>query len=160
MNMERLHIFNGSKTFIALRTDMFGVEDEHVTLEFTGAFPEWNDLIRKCKAWKETLCGLPITVVVNGYATWRTQKGRYHKVALVEFHELPELSYEKNWHITLESRMEPFQRMEVPVITDYRRNEICDNIWVGYTRQDGSKAWLSYDRVLKMQDADLVLPPI
>lgn len=160
MNLERLHIFNGTKTFIALRTDLFGVENEHVTLEFTGAFPEWHDLIRKCKTWKETLCGLPITVEVNGYATWKTPKLRYHKVALVEFVELPELSMEKNWHITLDSRMEPFSRFEVPVITEYKRQEICDNIWVGYTQQDGSKAWLPADRIETMKDSELVLPPL
>lgn len=137
--------FPGTKVFIALRTDMFGVENEHITLDFHGAFAETNKVLENCERFKNLFYGLPIQVAVNGYANWRTSNNMFHHVALVEFMGRPNFQG-RNWHVTLESRDEPFLREELyPVQLDEPLNS-CEDIWIGYTTLDGKeKKWLRYD---------------
>jgi hypothetical protein len=123
--------FMGRGVFIALRPNIFGKENEHVTLEYLGHNPEANTVLHQTQYWHDTFAGLPVTVKVNGYANW-SAKDDYHNVALVEFSEYPDLSYSKNWHITLESSRQPLRPYQFDRDEDAFRYDYCDRLWIGY----------------------------
>lgn len=146
-------VFNGTKAFIALRPDIFGHDDEHVTVEYIGHYPDWNDLLTKLQDW-ETKLGLerdpnkpdneplPLRVFVNGYANW-CAKSEYHHVALVGFQGLPDVSFSKNWHITLESSTEPIRAFTFDKDADAFRYDDIDLLWIGYKDANNNKKWIS-----------------
>lgn len=148
-------VFNGSKVFIALRPDIFGVDREHVTLEYIGAFPTWDSLLTKCEEWTNVL-GPEIKVKVNGFANWKHRL--FYKVALVEFEGKPKLSMMKNWHITLEQSDKPFN--SVPLVTEEDLEDTCYDLWVGYADSEGNKHWISYVKLSKRLIPELALPSI
>ena len=150
----RGRVFNGTKVFICLRTDIFGVEREHVTLEYIGAFPTWDELLNTCNEWEHTLQG-DVQVNVTGFANWKTNL--FYKVALVEFEGLPELSRSKNWHITLEQSTVPFSSM--PVVTEDTLSDTCYGLWVGYADKQGNKRWISHKEMSKRLIPELSIPP-
>lgn len=133
--------FNGRNVFIALRPSIFGHENEHVTLEYIGHNPDWNVLTDTCTKWIDQFAGLPVTVAVNGYANW-SAKDDYHNVALVEFREYPELSFSKNWHITLETSSQPIRPMQFDRDQDAFRYDYPDRLWVGYKDSTGERKWI------------------
>jgi hypothetical protein len=139
-------VFNGGKVFIALRTSLFTPENdnpnEHVTLDFLGSYPAWNRVVSYCEKWERDL-KLPITIETNGFANWQSYAGIYHSVALVAFREYPELNYERNWHITLQSSINPLpSRTFTPL---EKKAQIVDTLWVGYTDKDGNKQWVRWN---------------
>ena len=149
-------MFNGSKVFISLRPDIFGVDREHITLEYIGAFPTWDTLIEKCQEWQNIL-GSDIKVKVNGFANWK--HNLYYKVALIDFVGRPALSMSKNWHITLEQSDKPFT--SVPIITEESALEdTCYELWVGYADAKGNKHWISYSKLSKRLIPELSLPSV
>lgn len=145
--------FMGTKVFIALRPDIFGRPDEHVTVEYIGHFPEWNSLLTKIQDW-ETKLGLerdpnvkdyapdPLRVKVNGYANW-CAKDEYHHVALVGFPSNLDLSFSKNWHITLESSPEPLESFMFDKHEDAFRYDDVTELWLGYKDVDNNKKWVT-----------------
>jgi len=141
-------LFQGSRVFIGLRPKIFeGVEDQHITLEYVGSFPEWKELIMKCERWANQFAYMPVTVEVNGYANWSaTNNGdsRYFDVALVGFKEYPELTYSKNWHITLGKDTKPIKPRQFDRDLDSFRYDICDDLWIGYKTKAGDTAWIRY----------------
>lgn len=146
-------VFGGKKVFIALRPDIFGHDDEHVTVEWVGNYPDWNTLLTKIQDW-EAKFGLerdpnrpnreplPLRVSVNGYANW-CAKEEYHHVALVGFKGLQELSFSKNWHITLESASEPIEPYTFDKNEDAFRYDDIEELWLGYKDEDNNKRWIS-----------------
>ena len=140
--------FQGSRVFIGLRPNIFEkVENEHITLEYVGSYPEWNTLLDKCERWYRTFGYGPVTVEVNGYANWSaTNNGdnRYFDVALVGFKEYPELTYTKNWHITLSKDSRPVKPRQFDKERDAFRYDICDDLWVGYKDQNNKACWIRY----------------
>jgi hypothetical protein len=123
------------------------IEDEHITLEYVGSYPEWKELLMKCEAWANKFAYMPVTVEVNGYANWlATNNGdhRYFDVALVAFREYPELTYQKNWHITLGKDTKPIKPRQFDIMKDVDRFDICDDIWIGYKKPTGETAWIRY----------------
>lgn len=123
--------FMGRGVFVALRPNIFGKENEHVTLEYLGHNPTGDDLLAACIKWHDTFAGLPVTVKVNGYANW-SAKDDYHNVALIEFAEYPDISFSKNWHITLESSRQPLRPYQFDRNEDAFRYDYCDRLWIGY----------------------------
>jgi hypothetical protein len=95
--------------------------------------------------WLTTFAGLPVTVAVNGYANWRA-KDDYHHVALVEFKEYPDLSFSKNWHITLESSRQPIPAYTFDTESDAFRYDICDRLWLGYKDVFGQKKFIDAEK--------------
>lgn len=150
----RGRVFNGTKVFIALRTNIFDVEREHITLDYIGAFPTWDELLGKCNDWLRTFGGDTVQVTVNGFANWKTNL--YYKVALICFDNHPELSYTKNWHITLEQSEKPFE--SVPLLTEETLSDECYELWVGYADRDGNKHWISYSELSKTLIPELAIP--
>lgn len=146
-------VFNGTKVFIGLRTDIFGVEREHVTLEYIGAFPSWDELLEKCGFWHSQL-GKEVTINVTGFANWKTNL--YYKVALVEFEGLPDISWSKNWHITLDQSDKPFDSM--PLIGEEVLTDTCLDLWVGFADKFGKKHWISYSNLSKRLIPALAIP--
>jgi hypothetical protein len=147
MTKQAPRIFQGSRVFIGLRPKIFNTDDEHITLEYVGTFPEWNALTAKCERWHRTFGYGPVTVEVNGYANWAaTNNGdsRYFDVALVGFKEYPELTYAKNWHITLGKDTKPVKPRQFDRDNDAFRYDICDDIWIGYKDMNGDSRWLRY----------------
>jgi hypothetical protein len=136
----------GTGVFIALRPDIFGVPNEHVTVEWVGHFPEWNTLLHKIQAWEcefDFDVNKSLRVEVNGYANWMGKED-YHRVALVRFKNKQELSFRKNWHITLESSKIPFETADtVDELRDRHRYDWVDNLWLGYKDANNDKQWLS-----------------
>lgn len=149
----RGRVFNGTKVFICLRTDIFGVEREHITLEYIGAFPTWDELLEKCNSWERTFGGA-VKVDVTGFANWKTNL--FYKVALVEFAGMPELSRAKNWHITLEQSCKPFDSM--PLITEDTLSDECFDLWVGFADKEGNKRWISHRDMSKRLIPALAIP--
>jgi hypothetical protein len=123
--------FMGRGVFIALRPNIFGHDDEHVTLEYLGHDPSIWQMREAIKKWHNQFAGLPVTVAVNGYANW-SAKDDYHNVALIEFREYPDISYIKNWHITLESSRNPLRPYQFDRDEDAFRYDYCDRLWIGY----------------------------
>lgn len=140
--------FQGSRVFIGLRPKIFdSIEDEHITLEYVGSFPEWKELLMKCEAWANKFAYMPVTVEVNGYGNWiATNNGdhRYFDVALVAFREYPELTYQKNWHITLGKDTKPIKARQFDIMKDADKFDVCDDIWIGYKKVTGETAWIRY----------------
>jgi hypothetical protein len=127
--------------FICLRPDIFGHENEHVTLEYLGHEPDIYKIELETNYWTTTFAGLPVTVAVNGYANWRA-KDDYHHVALIEFKEYPALSFSKNWHITLESSRQPIPAYTFDTETDAFRYDYADSLWLGYKDVLGQKKFI------------------
>lgn len=155
----RGRVFNGTKVFICLRTDIFGVEREHITLDYIGAFPTWDDLLDKCNEWEDKLTDFSrpageVGINVTGFANWKTNL--FYKVALVEFEGLPALSRSKNWHITLEQSEKPFNSM--PVITQDTLSDTVYGLWVGYADKLGNKRWISHKEMSKRLIPELSIP--
>lgn len=138
--------------FICLRPEIFGHPNEHVTLEYMGHEPELEEITTKSAEWLNRFGGLPVTVRVNGYANWQSQKLDYHSVALVMFNEYPALSYSKNWHITLESDNEPVEPKQFDAFADAFRYDICDRLWVGYTDAKGEKRFQEPTEFFQLRD--------
>lgn len=149
----RGRVFNGSKVFIGLRTDIFGVDREHITLEYIGAFPTWDELLEKCAFWESQL-GDAVRVNVTGFANWKTNF--FYKVALVEFEGKHDLSWSKNWHITLEQQAKPFDSM--PIISEETLSDTCYDLWVGFADKDGNKHWVSHRRLSSQLIPALAIP--
>lgn len=162
--------FAGTKAFIALRPDIFGHKDEHVTVEYLGHYPEWNSMLEKIQDW-ETRFGLeknpncsdesvvPLRVFVNGYANW-CAKDEYHHVALVGFDGLQELSFSKNWHITLESSPRPIESYTFDKDADAFRFDNMTELWIGYKdRTSNDRKWISArnaKKLVRSMDLELV----
>lgn len=153
MTTNKQQRFMGTKAFIALRPDIFGHEDEHVTVEYLGHHPEWNSMLSKIQEWESrfglekdpnTNSGNPLSlrVFVNGYANW-CAKDEYHHVALVGFQGLQDLSFSKNWHITLESSPEPITAFTFNKDEDAFRYDYLDELWIGYKDKDNNRKWIS-----------------
>lgn len=150
--MTKIKYFQGTKVFIALRPDIFGHEDEHVTVEYIGHEPEWNSLLTKIQDW-ESKFGLernpndleyeplPLRLQVNGYANWCAKD--YHHVALVGFKGLPDLSFSKNWHITLETSEHPIPAYTYDKDSDAFRYDDVRELWLGYKDEHNNKKWIS-----------------
>lgn len=136
-------IFNARKVFLCLRPKIFNIPNEHLTLEFMGHEPEWKELREAANTWLHTFNGLPVCVVVNGYANWQA-KDDYHNVALVRFNEFPQLSFSKNWHITLESSRLPLEPMQFHRDRDAFNYDYATTLWVGYTNDAGEKKFIEY----------------
>lgn len=149
----RGRVFNGTKVFICLRTDIFGVEREHITLDYVGAFPTWDELLYRCNEWEQTFKG-EVKVNVTGFANWKTNL--FYKVALVGFEGLPEVSWSKNWHITLEQSEKPFDSM--PIIGNDTLSDTCYGLWVGYADKLGNKRWISHKEMSKRLIPELSIP--
>lgn len=144
--MTTIKQFMGRNVFIALRPNIYNVPNEHVTLEYIGHSPDWNALQQSCEDWNNIFAlhheGSAVTVAVNGYANWRA-KDDYHNVALVEFKEYPNISYTKNWHITLESSRNPLDPYKYDSDEDAFRYDYCDRLWIGYKDLwSGEKKWI------------------
>lgn len=159
--MSNTQRFMGTKAFIALRPDIFGHEDEHVTVEYLGHYPEWNSVLQKIQDW-ESRFGLennpnnhndePVSlrVFVNGYANW-CAKDEYHHVALVGFNGLQDLSFSKNWHITLESSNEPIESFTYSKDSDAFRYDDINALWIGYKdRNSNKRKWISARNAKKL----------
>lgn len=138
-----MKVFNARKVFICLRPAIFGLAGEHVTLEYVGHEPEWNDLKERCDTWLHIFGGLPVTVAVNGYANWRA-KDDYHNVALVEFKEYPNLSFSKNWHITLESSRRPIKPLMFCKDQDAFKYDYATTLWIGYSDENNVKKFIEF----------------
>lgn len=149
----RGRVFNGTKVFICLRTDIFGVEDEHVTMEYLGAFPTWDHLLNRCNYW-DNMFGGSFPVEVNGFANWKNDL--YYKVALIKFPTMPKINFLKNWHITLQKSAKPFDSM--PVFTEEILKDECFSLWVGYSDKDGNKCWISHRDISKRLIPALAIP--
>lgn len=132
---------NGTKVFIGLRPKIYGLPREHVTLQFLGDNPTGDEVKLAVHDWLKTFAGLPVTVRVNGYANWLA-KDEYHHVALINFHEYPELSYVKNWHITLESSRQPIEPRTFDKDVDAFNYDHVDRLWLGYTDENGVKKFI------------------
>lgn len=144
---EKLRLFEGSKVFIALRPKIFGIENEHVTLEYLGSFVEWNYLLARCTEWQWQL-NLPVTVEVNGYANWFNSNNdvpRYSDVALIGFKGNQELTFSKNWHITLDQDNKPVKARQFDKDEDSFRYDVCNELWVGYKDFEGNAKWIPYE---------------
>jgi hypothetical protein len=150
-DLERLSYFQGSRVFIGLRTNIFEkVENEHVTLEYVGSFPEWNYLLDRCRNWENTFLYKPVRVSVNGYANWynsNNNEDRYFDVALVQFDGRPQFSMLKNWHITLEKSDSPVDSRSFDKYQDAFRYDDCTDIWIGYKDREGNQKWISYEGI-------------
>jgi hypothetical protein len=131
----------GTKVFMALRPNIYGLPREHVTLEYLGDNPTGDQVKLAAYDWNKQFAGLPVTVRVNGYANWLA-KDEYHHVALINFHEYPELSYVKNWHITLESSRQPIEPRMFDKDVDAFNYDIADRLWLGYTDEHGVKKFI------------------
>lgn len=140
--------FQGRRVFIGLRPKIFeNVENEHITLEYVGSFPEWSVLLDKCETWYRRFGFGPVTVYVNGYANWaasNNEDNRYFDVALVGFREYPDLNYTKNWHITLGKSNQPVKPRQFDKDADAFRYSICDDLWVGYKDENNEAQWIRY----------------
>jgi hypothetical protein len=91
-------------------------------------------------------CG-PVTVKVNGYANWyvsNNDKDRYFDVALIGFKEYPELTYSKNWHITLDKSDKPTKPRQFDIEKDGFRYDVCDDLWIGYKDTNNEPRWIRY----------------
>jgi hypothetical protein len=91
-------------------------------------------------------CG-PVTVEVNGYANWSATNNadrRYFDVALVGFREYPELTYQKNWHITLGKSDKPIKPRQFDHERDAFRYDVCDDLWIGYKDANNKPQWIRY----------------
>jgi len=135
----------GTNLFLCLRPAIFGVEDEHVTLRYfsedeTRVWVIDNAIVH----WQNEL-KMPVTIKVNGYAGWDTGR-KYCHVALVGFHEYPELSWSKNWHITLESSNHPIQPYTYDRDADAFRYDICDRLWLGYKDLNGERQYIEAEK--------------
>lgn len=141
-------LFQGSRVFIGLRPKIFeNIEDQHITLEYVGSYPEWNSLTSKCEKWRKQFADMPVIVEVNGYGNWSaTNNGdsRYFDVALIGFRDYPELTYSKNWHITLGKSSTPVKPRQFDRDADAFRYDICDDLWIGYKDKDGKSQWIRY----------------
>lgn len=141
-------IFQGSRVFIGLRPNIFErVENQHITLDYIGSYPEWNTLLHQCALWHQRFGNGPVTVEVNGYANWfssNNEKDRYFDVALIGFRDYPELTYLKNWHITLGKSDTPVKPRQFDKERDAFRYDHCDDIWIGYRDPNGEAKWLRY----------------
>jgi hypothetical protein len=148
------HKFNGTKVFLALRPDIYGVDDEHVTVEYLGNTPDWNEMLEKIVHWEGTFgfednpnktkrfpTGV-LEVKTNGYANW-CAKNEYHHVALVGFPDNLDLSFSKNWHITLESAAYPLQAFTFDKDADAFRYDHVTELWVGYKDADNNRRWVT-----------------
>jgi len=134
--------FQGRGVFLALRPNIFGIEDEHITVEYLGHNPDATDVVSAVRKWHNEFAGLPVTVAVNGYANW-SAKDDYHNVALIEFKEYPSLSFVKNWHITIESSREPLRPYQFDRDEDAFRYDYCDRLWIGYKdATTNEKKWI------------------
>ena len=136
-------VFNARKVFFCLRPKIFNLPNEHITLEFVGHEPEWDELRDAGNTWVHTFGGFPVTVAVNGYANWRA-KTDYHNVALIEFKEYPALSYTKNWHITLESSRQLLKPIQYNPAWDEFKYDYCTTLWLGYTDDKGEKKFIEF----------------
>lgn len=132
---------DATKVFMALRPKIYNIPREHVTLEFLGDNPTWDQVKLAKHDWLKQFAGLPVTVRVNGYANW-VAKDEYHHVALINFHEYPELSYKKNWHITLESSRSPIEPRTFDKDVDAFNYDHADSLWLGYTDKHGVKKFI------------------
>lgn len=134
--------FMGRGVFVALRPNIFGHENEHVTLEYLGHNPDAGTLSQAVLKWHDQFAGLPVTVKVNGYANW-SAKDDYHNVALIEFVEYPSISYIRNWHITIESSRKPLRPYQFDRDEDAFRYDYCDRLWIGYKdAETNEKKWI------------------
>lgn len=150
--------FMGTKVFLALRPDIYGHEDEHVTVEYIGHFPEWNNMLERIIHWegqfgfednpnkrieygKRYPTGV-LEVRTNGYANW-CAKNEYHHVALVGFPDNLDLSFSKNWHITLESSTAPIKSWTFDKDADFFRYDHVTELWVGYRDKDNIRRWVT-----------------
>ena len=149
--------FMGTGVFIALRPDIFGHDNEHVTVEWVGHFPEWNTLIHRVAAWEEEFDLMnEVRVEVNGYANWMGKED-YHRVALVRFAGNPDLSFRKNWHITLESSKVPFEKADiVDEEVDRHRFSYCNLLWLGYKNANSEKRWLPVTADFTLEDMEKI----
>lgn len=138
-----MQILNARKVFLCLRPKIFGHKNEHVTIEYIGHEPDWNELRETATTWLHIFGGLPVTVAVNGYANW-AGKEDYHNVALVEFKEYPALSFSKNWHITLESSRQPLTPIQYSRDEDAFRYDYATTLWIGYTNEAGDKRFIEF----------------
>jgi hypothetical protein len=145
----------GQKVFLALRPDIYGVRDEHVTVEWIGNMPEWNSLLERIQYWEGQFgfeenpnvtdrypTGV-LEVRTNGYANWSATR-EYHQVALVGFPDNLDLSFSKNWHITLESSDVPFKNVLIfDRDADAFRYDHVTELWVGYKDEDNNRHWVT-----------------
>jgi hypothetical protein len=136
-------VFNARKVFLCLRPEIFNLPNEHITLEYIGHEPAWNELQETATTWLHVFNGLPVTVAVNGYANWRA-KDDYHNVALIEFKEYPTLSFSKNWHITLESSRQPLKPIMFDKDMDYWKHDYCTTLWIGYSDENNVKKFVEF----------------
>lgn len=132
------NVFRGKSVYLAFRTDMFDVENEHMTLKFMGNDPEWKDLMQEAEVWQSML---PVGIEQNGIATWRN-KDEYHHVALMSFQGHPSL-FGRNWHVTLESSPEPITAD--PYDSYLAASQMMLDIWIGFKDHGtGYKRWVTY----------------
>lgn len=136
-------VLMGTKVFFCLRPKIFNTPNEHVTLEYLGHYPEWDELKEAGNTWLHTFAGLPVTVFVNGYANWQA-KDDYHNVALVGFKEYPSLSFSKNWHITLESSRQPMPPIQFNTDKDEFAYDYCTTLWIGYSDVNNEKKFIEF----------------
>jgi hypothetical protein len=128
------------KVFLALRTDYFGVEDEHMTLKYFNSV-NFAGLIHIAS---ELSPYVPTALKLNGFANYQTN-GVHYEVAMVDFFDNPHLyQYTRFPHITIRKSDKPLSCATfVPEIYG-TEIKIIDTIYLG-KKIKGKIVWMPVD---------------
>jgi hypothetical protein len=134
---ERIETKTLHKVFLALRTDFFDVEDEHITLRYF----ESVQLGRLMMIADHLDKFVPTTIRLNGFSNWE-HGGIFYEVALVDAWENPNLfAHVRTPHITLRKSDKPLSNPTfVPEIYG-QKFEVLDRLWLG-KKVKGKLQWM------------------
>lgn len=138
------------KVFIALRTDFFGDEDEHITLQYFHK-ADFNHVIGRAKTLREYV---PTEIELNGFANWKGSGERaYYEVALVNAFENPFLFKNvRTPHITLRMSGGPISNATFDP-RYYGSKQIADQLWLG-KKSRGKFIWFPIENKPTMEIAE------
>lgn len=137
-----------NKVFIAIRTDIFNVPDEHITV----AYFEKASIAKLVSAAEELRRYVPTDIQVNGFANWRAPNGSHMEVALIDAFKNPLLfRHVRTPHITIRRSNGPLSNATfVPQL--FGEVQTVDSLWVGKNVM-GKMQWLKIENEPIMETA-------
>ena len=128
------------KVFLALRTNTFNVDDEHITLKYF----RHVDFITLIHIASELSPYVPTEVRINGFANYKTDAMHY-EVAMVDHFTNPHLFKHTRFpHITLRKSSGPISNATFVPEVYGESAEIIDKISVG-KKVKGKIVWMPVD---------------
>lgn len=119
-----------SKVFLCLKTNMYNVEGEHITLRYYRE-TSWHDLIEDARRFSKHL---PDTIMVRDYGTWNTETERFVGARLQSSGIFDEAGLTMP-HITLEKHPDNYGRDEFLTLYQPNRNtlpyELVTTLYLG-----------------------------